>query len=162
MLDAQVTAELLGEVPLSRTFVFTDIVDSTKLADAVGEAKWQKLLAWHDRTLRELIEEHGGDVIKQTGDGFFAAFESPGPAVEASVADPAGARRARRHRPDVRIGLHAGEAFAKDDTDLGGQGVHAAARIGALAGAGEILASAETVPAGGDPLPRLRPREVSS
>ena len=45
----------------------------------------------------------------------------------------------------MRIGLHAGEAFSKDEVDFGGQGVHAAARIGALAGAGEIVASAETL-----------------
>ena len=36
-------------------------------------------------------------------------------------------------------------AFAKDEGDYGGQGVHAAARIGALAGAGEIVASADTL-----------------
>jgi class 3 adenylate cyclase len=145
VLDAQMTAELLGEVPLSRTFVFTDIVDSTKLAAALGEAKWEKLLAWHDRTLGALIEEHGGEVIKQTGDGFFAAFDTPGPAVEACVAIQRALDGHDGIAPDVRIGVHAGEAFAKGEGDLGGQGVHAAARVGALAGAAEILASSETV-----------------
>ena len=66
--------------------MFTDIVDSTKLVEALGEDKWRKLLDWHDRRLRELIEEAGGDVIKQTGDGFFAAFRSSGAALEAAVA----------------------------------------------------------------------------
>ena len=145
VLAAQRTAELLGEVPLTRTFLFTDIVESTKLAEALGEAKWEKLLAWHDRTLRELLTETGGEVIKQTGDGFFAAFESPGAAVEAAVAVQRSLAEHDGISPDVRIGLHAGEAFSKDETDFGGQGVHAAARIGALAGAGEIVASAETL-----------------
>jgi len=145
VLDAQVTAELLGEIPLARTFVFTDIVDSTKLQEVLGDAKWQKLLAWHDRTLRDLIEQQGGEVIKQTGDGFFAAFDSPGPAVEAAVAIQRALDSHDGVVPDVRIGVHAGEAFAKGDSDLGGQGVHAAARVGALADAGEILATAETV-----------------
>ena len=145
VLDAQTAAELLGEVPVSRTFVFTDIVESTRLAEALGEEKWQRLLAWHDRTLRALIEEHGGEVIKQTGDGFFAAFERPGDAVEAAVAIQRALDGHDGIAPDVRIGLHAGGAFAKDETDYGGQGVHAAARIGALAAGGEILASAQTV-----------------
>ena len=67
VLDLQRASELLGESSTRRTFMFTDIVDSTKLVEVLGEAKWAKLLAWHDRTLRELIEEAGGEVIKQTG-----------------------------------------------------------------------------------------------
>jgi class 3 adenylate cyclase len=125
--------------------MFTDIVDSTKLAEALGEAQWEKLLAWHDRTLKELLQAEGGEVIKQTGDGFFAAFESPAAAVEAAVAVQRALDSYEGVAPDVRIGLHAGGAFTKDEGDYGGQGVHAAARIGALAGAGEIIASAETL-----------------
>jgi class 3 adenylate cyclase len=145
VLDAQRVAELLGEVPVTRTFMFTDIVDSTKLAEALGEAKWAKLLSWHDRTLRELLQAEGGDVIKQTGDGFFAAFDSPAAAVEAAVSVQRALDEYEGVAPDVRVGLHAGGAFAKDEGDYGGQGVHAAARIGALGGAGEILASSETL-----------------
>jgi class 3 adenylate cyclase len=160
VLDAQRVAELLGEIPVNRTFVFTDIVDSTKLAEALGEQKWQKLLGWHDRTLREVLSSQGGEIIKQTGDGFFAAFENPGAAVEAAVAIQRALDSYDGVAPDVRIGLHAGGAFSKDETDYGGQGVHAAARIGVLAGAGEILASSDTVR---DGAPRYRfsePRPV--
>ena len=74
VLDLQRAAELLGESPARRTFMFTDIVDSTKLIEVVGEEKWRKVLTWHDRSLRELIEQAGGELIKQTGDGYFAAF----------------------------------------------------------------------------------------
>ena len=145
VLDAQRTSELLGEIPLNRTFVFTDIVDSTKLAEALGEEKWKKLLGWHDRALREQIEKAGGQVIKQTGDGFFAAFENPGAALEAAVGIQRTLDTYDGAAPDVRIGLHSGESFSKDETDFGGQGVHAAARISAIANAGEILASRETI-----------------
>jgi class 3 adenylate cyclase len=145
VLDAQRISELLGEVPVTRTFMFTDIVDSTKLAEALGEAKWEKLLAWHDRTLRELLQAEGGEVIKQTGDGFFAAFDSPAAGVEAAVSVQRALDGYDGISPDVRIGLHAGSAFAKDEGDYGGQGVHAAARIGALGGAGEILVSSDTL-----------------
>ena len=158
VLDAQGAAELLGEVAVTRTFVFTDIVDSTRLAEALGEAKWERLLAWHDRTLRALLEEHGGDVIKQTGDGFFAAFERPVDAVEAAVAIQRALDGHDGIAPDVRIGIHAAGAFAKDGSDFGGRGVHAAARIGALAGAGEILASPDTVRDGVRRYPLSEPR----
>jgi class 3 adenylate cyclase len=57
--------------------MFTDIVDSTKLVEVLGEEKWRRLLTLHDRRLRELIEQAGGEVIKQTGDGYFAAFQTP-------------------------------------------------------------------------------------
>jgi len=138
-LDTQRAAELLGETGTAMTFVFTDIVDSTKLLEALGEEKWQKLLKWHDRLLRERIEEASGEVIKQTGDGYFAAFGSPAGAVDAAIA----IQRALDEEPiapDVRIGVHSAKAFHTED-DYTGQGVHVAARIGALAGGGEILVS---------------------
>ena len=157
VLDLQRTAELLGESSARRTFMFTDIVDSTRLVEVLGEEKWRKLLTWHDRTLRELIEEAGGEVIKQTGDGYFAAFQSPAAGVEAA----AGIQRALDEHeplaPDVRIGVHTGGAFHKDDDDYAGQGVHMAARIGALAQGGEILASKESLD-GGSRFPVSEPR----
>jgi class 3 adenylate cyclase len=143
-LDTQRAAELLGEAGTARTFVFTDIVDSTKLLEALGEEKWQKLLKRHDKLLRERIEEAGGEVIKQTGDGYFAAFASPAAALDAAIA----VQRALDEEPiapDVRIGVHSGTALHREDDDYTGQGVHMAARIGALAGGAEILVSTESL-----------------
>jgi class 3 adenylate cyclase len=143
-LDMQRAAELLGEAAAARTFMFTDIVDSTKLVEALGEEKWQKLLKWHDHRLREVIKEAGGEVIKQTGDGYFAAFGTPAAAIDAAIA----IQRALDEEPiapDIRIGVHSGKAFHKDDDDYAGQGVHLAARIGALAAGGEILVSTESL-----------------
>jgi class 3 adenylate cyclase len=144
-LDLQRASELLGEARMRRTFMFTDIVDSTKLVEVLGEEKWRKLLTWHDRRLRELIEQAGGEVIKQTGDGYFAAFQSPAAAVEAAVGIQRALDEHEPLAPDVRIGVHTGGAFQKDGTDYAGQGVHMAARIGALAGGGEILVSKESL-----------------
>src|SRR5918995_3108926 len=147
VLDFQRTAELLGDAT-KRMFMFTDVVDSTKLVEVLGEDKWRKLLTWHDKKLRELIEEAGGEVIKHTGDGYFAAFQSSAAAVEAA----AGIQRALDEHeplaPDVRIGMHTGGAFHKEDADYAGQGVHMAARIGALAGGGEILVSKDSLDGG--------------
>ncbi len=128
--------------------MFTDIVDSTKLVEVLGEEKWRKLLAWHDRTLRERIEAAGGEVIKQTGDGYFAAFQSPASALEAAAVIQRALDEHEPLAPDVRIGVHTGGAFHKDDDDYAGQGVHMAARIGALAQGGEILVSRESLAAG--------------
>ena len=138
--------ELLGRLETRRTFVFTDIVESTKLLETLGAEKWKRLLARHDALVREQILENGGEVVKKTGDGFFASFDHPKAAIDATV----GIQRALAAEivaPDVRVGAHTGDAFQTDaeTTDYGGQGVHVAARIGAAASAAEILVSAETL-----------------
>jgi class 3 adenylate cyclase len=150
-------SELLGEPVakpdggrrVTRTFMFTDIVRSSNLVEAIGDEAWEDLVGWHDRTLRGLFEEHRGREVDHAGDGFFVAFEDPGAALAAAVAiqrSLAQHRRSHGFAPQVRIGIHAAEA-----TDLGqdyrGKGVHRAARIGALAEGGEILVSEETLAA---------------
>ena len=142
-LDAVRAAEALGKLQARRTFLFTDIVDSSRLLATLGDEKWKKLLARHDQVIRERIAESGGEVIKQTGDGFFASFENPKAAIEAAVAIQR-SLDAEVFAPDVRIGIHAGTAF-QTGADYGGQGVHTAARIGEAAGPAEILVSSETL-----------------
>ena len=157
VLDAQRASELLREAPAQRTFVFTDLVDSTRLLELVGAEKWRKAVEWHDRRLREVIDEAGGEVIKQTGDGYFAAFHSPAAAIEAAVAIQRAVDE-QPFAPGVRIGIHTGAAFHKRDDDYAGQGVHMAARIGALAGAGEILLSRASLDGGGTRFRLSEPR----
>jgi class 3 adenylate cyclase len=144
--DAERAKELLGRAEARRTFLFTDIVDSTRLLATLGDDKWRRLLARHDELVRERILEAGGEVVKKTGDGFFASFESPRAAIEAAIAIQR-ALAAEIVAPDVRIGAHAGGAFrtGPDSADYGGQGVHVAARIGAAAQGTEILVSRETL-----------------
>jgi class 3 adenylate cyclase len=142
-LDAVRVRELLGKLETRRTFMFTDIMGSTELMQALGPEKWKKALARHDRLLHERISASGGEVIKQTGDGFFAAFSSPGAAVESAVAIQ---RALDDEMLSVRIGLHTGGAFhSTDQGDYGGEGVHVAARVGATADGAEILATEETL-----------------
>jgi len=144
--DEQRANELLGRLETRRTFLFTDIVDSTRLLETLGDEKWKRLLARHDELVRERIVESGGEVVKKTGDGFFASFESPKAAIDAAIAIQR-ALHAELVAPDVRIGAHAGGAFRTDaeSKDYGGQGVHIAARIGAAASGAEILVSRETL-----------------
>ena len=137
----------------SRVFVFTDIVQSTNLAEAIGDEAWEHLVHWHNETLHRLVGEHGGEVVRTMGDGFFVTFGEPGAAIDAAIdIQRALAQHRREHgfAPQVRIGLHLAEA-TRDGEDWTGVGVHAAARIGALAGGGEIVTSRETAAdAGGD------------
>lgn len=148
--DVARVKELLGRVETRRTFLFTDIVESTRLLEVLGPEKWKRLLARHDEIVRERIVQSGGEVVKRTGDGFFASFDTPRAAIGAAIA----IQRALADEivaPDVRIGAHAGEAFRTDEesTDYGGQGVHVAARIGAAARPGEILVSVASLEGAG-------------
>ena len=130
-----------------RTFLFTDIVDSTRFAELLGDEAWDKLLRWHDGVVRGAAAEQGGEEVKATGDGFFLAFADPDAAVEAAIAIQrrlAAQRDAQGFAPAVRIGLHTAEAN-QVGLDYIGSGVNQAARIGGAAGSGEILVSAATL-----------------
>ena len=139
-------------VQIRKTFMFTDIVGSTNLAEALGDEAWERLLRWHDDTLRGLVASGGGEIVNSTGDGFFVAFDSARRGVDCAVSIQ---RALRDHRDStgfatsVRIGLHTAEANRRG-TDYSGMGVHVAARVAALAGGGEILATAETLAEAGD------------
>ena len=150
-LDLKRVDELLYEsrVPdadrdrVVKTLMFTDIVVSTDLVRTLGEDRWENLLRWHDNELRSLFGRHQGVEVSHTGDGFFVTFDRPSDAVEAAVAIQ---RRMTEHRresgfaPWVRIGIHHAEV-TKEGADYRGQGVHVAARVGAVAGEEEIVIS---------------------
>jgi class 3 adenylate cyclase len=142
-----------GPTTARMTFMFTDIVGSTNLAEAIGDAAWERVLRWHDDTLRRVIADGGGDIVNTTGDGFFAAFRSARSAVEAAIAIQRALIAGRDTVfvvPAVRIGLHTAEATVRG-SDYSGMGVHVAARVGALAGGGEILATAAVLTEAGGP-----------
>ncbi len=141
-----------GPVSARMTFMFTDIVGSTNLAEALGDQAWERLLRWHDDVLRSLITTGGGVIVNSTGDGFFAAFTSARAAVEAGIAIQR-ALRAQRESSGfaigVRIGLHTADANRRGD-DYSGKGVHVAARVAAQASGGEIYATTDTLAEAGD------------
>jgi class 3 adenylate cyclase len=119
------------------TVLFTDIVDSTRLATEVGDRRWRDLLEQHHALVREQLERFEGREIKTTGDGFLAIFDGPTRAAEC-------ARAIADEMPslgiEVRAGLHTGEVELIGD-DVGGIAVHVAARIAALADARTVLVS---------------------
>jgi class 3 adenylate cyclase len=140
------SGEARGE-RVRRTFVFTDIVGSTELIGVIGDEAWGDLKRWHDQTLRRLATALGGEEVNHAGDGFFFAFPDATSAVNSAMAIQralADHRRDAGFAPRVRIGVHAAEATQGQGGYIGG-GVHEAARIGALAGPGEIVASASSI-----------------
>jgi class 3 adenylate cyclase len=148
---------------VTRTFLFTDIVGSTSLVEAVGDDAWDDLRRWHDGALRAAFAAHGGEEVDHAGDGFFVAFPDAGPALECAVAIQrllAEHRKTHGFAPRVRIGLHADRATRRG-TEYGGRGVHQAARVGALAEGEEILATEATLTAADGEWRASEPREVS-
>ena len=119
------------------TILFTDIVDSTKRAAELGDARWRELLRLHHQDVREALHRFRGKEVDTAGDGFLATFDGPARAIRCGLA----IREVLAARGiDVRAGLHTGEIELTAD-GVAGIAVHIAARICALAGAGEVLAS---------------------
>jgi class 3 adenylate cyclase len=119
------------------TVLFTDIVDSTRRAEELGDRRWRALLDVHDDLAAAVVSAHGGRMVKHTGDGFMATFDGPGQAIEAAIEF---ARRIGEVGIEVRTGVHTGEVELDGD-DVSGLAVHLASRVMDLAGGGQIMVS---------------------
>jgi class 3 adenylate cyclase/alpha-beta hydrolase superfamily lysophospholipase len=119
------------------TVLFTDVVGSTERAAELGDARWRTLLDEHDAIASRFLERFRGRLVKTTGDGLLATFDGPARAVRCAQAIAAEVLRVGL---EVRAGVHTGEVERRGN-DVGGIAVHIGARIAALAGAGEVLAS---------------------
>src|SRR5262245_55529185 len=136
-VSATTWVEPWGYARALAALLFTDIVDSTATAAAIGDRAWRGRLSAHDELVRRALASHAGHEVKTTGDGFFAYFDGPGQALAA-------AQMIRSGMGDiglaVRQGVHVGEVRIADG-DVQGIAVHEAARVAAAAGGGEILVS---------------------
>ncbi len=119
------------------TLLFTDIVESTAAAARLGDRGWHELLDRHHAVVRRQLALFRGREVKTIGDGFLAAFDGPGRAVQCASAIR---DEVRALGLEIRAGLHTGECEQRDD-DLSGIAVHLASRIVDEAGAGEVLVS---------------------
>jgi predicted ATPase/class 3 adenylate cyclase len=136
------------------TFLFTDLVRSTRLWEEQPEAM-RDALARHDQLLRDTVEASGGHVVKTTGDGLHAAFATAEDALAGAAAAQQTLRKEDWHRPDlvsVRMGLHTGSAELRDG-DYFGSAVNRAARLMSAAHGGQILVSHVTEELVRDSLP---------
>ena len=121
------------------TVMFTDIVGSTEKAVVLGDNAWRGLLRRHHEVIRAMIGRYRGSEVDTAGDGFFATFDGPARGVRCAQAiveamQPLGI--------EIRAGLHTGE-IALDGDKVQGIAVHIGARVGALAGPSEVLASSD-------------------
>lgn len=123
------------------TFVFTDVVGSSALAESEPE-RYLKLLETHDHLIEEIVAANGGKVIKQKGEGdsTFSVFSSASNALISSA-------KIRTTLIEVgltlRIGVHSGEATLIEQ-DYRGDAINRCARIRGLAEPNQILVSEST------------------
>jgi class 3 adenylate cyclase len=134
---ATVRGELAELDRVLATVLFTDIVDSTRKAAELGDARWLELLERHDATVRGLLALYGGREVNNTGDGFLATFDGPLRAIRSAQAIVAAVRTLG---VEVRAGLHTGEVERAGE-QLSGVAVHVGARVGSMAAASEVLVS---------------------
>jgi class 3 adenylate cyclase len=131
------TSGALADERVLKTVMFTDIVSSTEKLSAVGDSAWRHQLNSHDSVVDNLLSRFGGTRVSHTGDGIFALFDAPTKAARCALQlVPA---LATRNIP-IRAGLHTGECERRGE-EWSGLAVHIGARIGAMAGSGEVLAS---------------------
>ncbi|MGH9021273.1 MAG: adenylate/guanylate cyclase domain-containing protein [Acidimicrobiales bacterium] len=143
------------------TIVFTDVKDSTSSLEALGEARWLDLLAWHDGVVARQTATFGGAVVKGQGDGFMLAFSAPGSAAACCVA----IQRALAGGFDglsvsVRVGVHCGNTKVEGG-DFFGRTVVVAARLAGAAEGGEILVSQAVHDALGGAFTLMGPRSLA-
>jgi class 3 adenylate cyclase/tetratricopeptide (TPR) repeat protein len=123
------------------TVVFTDLVDSTVIAEHLGPQAAEELRQTHFRLLRGAITGSGGTEVKNLGDGLMVTYSSPSRALAGAV----GMQQAIDHHNrsgaqplSVRVGASLGEAV-EEDGDYFGDPVVEAARLCAAASGGQIL-----------------------
>src|SRR5205809_679953 len=133
----------MADVQRTITVVFTDLVGSTALSQALDRRAANKLREAHFGTLQAAAEAVGGLVVKNLGDGLMVVFDTPTAALSSAVAMQQGVARYNRtavERLAMRVGLATGEATASDG-DFFGDPVVEAARLCAQAEGGQILAT---------------------
>ena len=123
------------------TVMFTDLVGSTELAARLGADGADRLRRTHFTLLRKAVENHEGAEVKNLGDGIMAVFPGTVGALDAAIAIEHALHRHGATDPEplaVRIGIAAGDCTL-DGGDYFGEPVVVAARLCAIAAAGEIL-----------------------
>lgn len=119
------------------TVLFSDIVGSTSLASESGDNRWLDARLDHDRIVRVQLDRFQGREVNTTGDGFVATFDGPMRAIQCAQVMVG---ELKKIGLDIRVGIHTGEIEVRGE-DIGGLGVHIAARVMAAGESGGILAS---------------------
>ncbi len=123
------------------TVMFTDIADSSSIANSVGDRAWAVAINKHLEAVSEVIEENDGNIVKTLGDGTMSTFSSARAGMTAAKAIQILVTNAQREpQLKIRIGIHTGDVI-KSNGDFFGTVVNKAARIATSANPGQILVS---------------------
>jgi class 3 adenylate cyclase len=142
-LDDDAAREAMSETELATaTVMFTDVVDSTLLSEAMGDEQWSRAISNHFRSVKAIVEAQGGLQVKTLGDGGMYAFHSATAGVRAAT-DVQRLVNEGDSSLQLRVGLHTGDLVPSED-DFVGLTVNKAARIAATASGGQILVSSTT------------------
>ena len=127
--------------------MFTDVVGSVELKNRLGVLKFARMLARHDELFRQLIAEFpSAEVLQDTGDGYFTAFQTVSDAVRVALRFQDAMHR-EPWDPEplrTRIGIHLGElahiiSATGGPPKVVGMAADVAARLMSLARGGQIL-----------------------
>ncbi len=147
-LDALVAAARDGFRQAQRegmaSVMFTDIVNSSAIAEKLGDRVWTDAIQKHFELAREVIEAQSGTLVKSLGDGTMSSFSSARAALMAA-ADLQRRNATEKGEPplQIRVGVHTGDVIQTDD-DFFGTVVNKAARVAASAAPGEVCLSDAT------------------
>ena len=137
----------MESAPRKLAVLFADVAGSTKLYETLGDAEALATIGRCLGLMKSICEEHGGRIVKTIGDEAMAVFPLPANAAYAAIAmqNQISALRTSKGAP---LAIHAGFHFGPvidDNADVFGDSVNVAARLAALAKAGQTLVSEETV-----------------
>jgi adenylate cyclase len=123
--------------------LLADVVGYSRLMSTDEEATHVMLAECFDSLIQPKISEHGGHLIRSSGDGLLVEFDSAHDAVRCGIEiqqelSTRNAGVGMEHRFQMRIGVNAGDVIV-DERDIYGNSVNIAARLEALAEPGELF-----------------------
>jgi adenylate cyclase len=124
------------------SLLFTDIVGSSSTYESFGDEYGHEILAIHDALVKPVVTHRGGIIVKGTGDGILASFDSCGRSVKTAILIHQSVHKHNLNFPlmplEIRIGVNVGPVI-KDVNDVYGSSVNLAARITDFADPGSIF-----------------------
>jgi adenylate cyclase len=126
--------------------VCADVAGYSRMMGA-DEAGTHAAFKAHRSAIYPIILNHGGRLVKNTGDGFLVEFPSIVEAIESAITMQALMAERNDHLPadrimQFRMGVHMGDVIADED-EVFGDGVNVAVRLEAIAVPGGVAVSAK-------------------
>ena len=125
--------------------MYTDICGFSAMMEQ-DEPDTLEMLEYHNRLIEDLVEKHGGEVVKSIGDAYLADFRTTLDAtrcavdIQQRIAEYSASRISQKLR--IRIGIHLGDIYFLENDALG-EGINIASRLQSLCRPGRICVSQE-------------------